>query len=120
MRLISPSGQTAAVQYGTKGRIDVMLGQTEVLVYAGQPSPYSVRQEIFFDMLAVDEFVEAGIWKVSMRPKKIVSGAVQMYLPGAESRSADTRFVRPDAELTLTHPVYGAESHYSGGNEALL
>lgn len=133
VRLISPSGQTAAVQYGTKGRIDVMLGQTEVLVYAGQPSPYSVRQEIFFDMLAVDEFVEAGIWKVSMRPKKIVSGAVQMYLPGAESRSADTRFVRPDAELTLTipstaqkvitvgamQPYYEAYADFSGRGERM-
>lgn len=27
-----------------------------------------------------------------------------MYLPGAQARSADTRFVRPDAELTLTVP----------------
>lgn len=102
--LTSPSGQTAAVQYGARGRLDVVLGQTEVLIYAGEPSPYSVRQEIFFDLLAVDDFVESGIWKVRLIPKKIVSGAVQMYLPGAQARSADTRFVRPDAELTLTVP----------------
>ena len=102
--LTSPSGQTAAVQYGARGRLDVILGQTEALIYAGEPSPYSVRQEIFFDLLAVGEFVEAGIWKVRLIPKKIVSGAVQMYLPGAQARSADTRFVRPDAELTLTVP----------------
>lgn len=131
--LISPSGKTAAVQYGTKGRLDVILGQTEVLVYAGQPSPYSVRQEIFFDLLAVDEFVEPGIWRVRLSPKKIVSGAVQMYLPGAQGRSADTRFVRPDAELTLTvpstaqkvitvgamQPYYEAYADFSGRGEKM-
>lgn len=131
--LISPSGQTAAVQYGARGRLDVILGQTEVLIYAGEPSPYSVRQEIFFDLLAVEEFVESGIWKVRLIPKKIVSGAIQMYLPGAQARSADTRFVRPDAELTLTvpstaqkvitvgamQPYYEAYADFSGRGERM-
>lgn len=131
--LTSPSGQTAAVQYGARGRLDVILGQTEALIYAGEPSPYSVRQEIFFDLLAVGEFVEAGIWKVRLIPKKIVSGAVQMYLPGAQARSADTRFVRPDAELTLTvpstaqkvitvgamQPYYEAYADFSGRGERM-
>lgn len=131
--LTSPSGQTAAVQYGARGRLDVILGQTEALIYAGEPSPYSVRQEIFFDLLAVGDFVEAGIWKVRLIPKKIVSGAVQMYLPGAQARSADTRFVRPDAELTLTvpstaqkvitvgamQPYYEAYADFSGRGERM-
>ena len=131
--LTSPSGQTATVQYGARGRLDVILGQTEALIYAGEPSPYSVRQEIFFDLLAVGEFVEAGIWKVRLIPKKIVSGAVQMYLPGAQARSADTRFVRPDAELTLTvpstaqkvitvgamQPYYEAYADFSGRGERM-
>lgn len=131
--LTSPSGQTAAVQYGARGRLDVVLGQTEALIYAGEPSPYSVRQEIFFDLLAVGDFVEAGIWKVRLIPKKIVSGAVQMYLPGAQARSADTRFVRPDAELTLTvpstaqkvitvgamQPYYEAYADFSGRGERM-
>ena len=49
--LQTPSGQEIIVQPDKNGRQDVLTNGTEVLVYAGQPSPYSVWQEIFFDLL---------------------------------------------------------------------
>lgn len=45
--LQTPSGQEIIVQPDKNGRQDVLTNGTEVLVYAGQPSPYSVWQEIF-------------------------------------------------------------------------
>lgn len=102
--LRTPSGQEVPVQFGQAGRQDVFAQGTEILIYAGQPSPYSVQQEIFFDLLPTEAYIEAGVWSVRLEPLRIVSGEYQMYLPGAEVRAAGTRFVRPSPQLTLTIP----------------
>lgn len=102
--LRTPSGQEIAVQFQQAGRQDVLTAGTEVLIYAGKPSPYSVQQEIFFDLLPRRTYVEAGVWTIRLEGVKVVSGEYQMYLPGQEVRTAGTRFVRPAAELTLTVP----------------
>ncbi len=102
--LRSPSGREIPVQFSQVGRQDVLTQTTEVLVYAGQPSPYSVQQEIFFDLLPRQTYIEAGVWTIRLGAIKIVSGEYQMYLPGQEVRAAATRFVRPAPQLSLTIP----------------
>lgn len=102
--LRTPSGQDIPVQFTQVGRQDVLTAATEVLIYAGQPSPYSVQQEIFFDLLPRQTYIEAGVWTIRLEGVKIVSGEYQMYLPGQEVRTSGTRFVRPATELTLTIP----------------
>lgn len=102
--LRTPSGQDIPVQFTQAGRQDVLTAGTEVLIYAGKPSPYSVQQEIFFDLLPRQTYIEAGVWTIRIEGVKIVSGEYQMYLPGQEVRTAGTRFVRPATELTLTVP----------------
>lgn len=102
--LRTPSGQEIPVQFTQVGRQDVLTSATEVLIYAGQPSPYSVQQEIFFDLLPRQTYIEAGVWTIRLEGVRIVSGEYQMYLPGQEVRTSGTRFVRPATELTLTIP----------------
>ena len=41
------------------------MGDTELLVYYGEPSPYSIAQEIYVDFLPVQDYVDSGIWKFS-------------------------------------------------------
>lgn len=131
--LQAPSGQEIIVQPDKNGRQDVLTNGTEVLVYAGQPSPYSVWQEIFFDLLPRDRYIESGIWTFHLIPEKIVLGSYQLYLPTQQSRSADTRFVRPDPLLTMTipstaqkvisvgaiHSYYEAYADFSGRGEKI-
>lgn len=102
--LRTPSGQDIPVQFNQLGRQNVWTAGTEVLIYAGKPSPYSVQQEIFFDLLPRQTYIEAGVWTIRLEGVKVVSGEYQMYLPGQEVRTSGTRFVRPAAELTLTIP----------------
>lgn len=102
--LRTPSGQEIPVQFTQAGRQDVLTTGTEVLIYAGKPSPYSVQQEIFFDLLPRQNYIEAGVWTIRIEGVKVVSGEYQMYLPGQEVRTAGTRFARPATELTLTIP----------------
>lgn len=132
--LRTPSGQDIAVQFSQAGRQDIVTSVTEVLIYAGQPSPYSVQQEIFFDLLPRNTYIEAGVWTIRLEGVQIVSGEYQMYLPGQEVRTAGTRFVRPATELTLTIPgtaqkvltvgasqsVYEAYADFSGRGAPLF
>lgn len=126
--LRTPSGEEIGVSFSRGGRQVFRTGAAEILVYVGAPSPYSVQQELFFDLLPVGSYLEAGIWTVRLEGIRIVSGVYQMYLPGQEVRAAGTRFVRPSPELTLTvpstaqyaltvgamQPVYDAYADFSG------
>lgn len=108
--------------------------ETQVLIYAGQPSPYSVQQEIFFDLLPESTYIEAGLWTLRLEGVRVVSGEYQMYLPGQEVRRVGTRFVRPAVELTLTipgtarkvltvgaiHPAFESYADFSGRGAMIL
>lgn len=102
--LRSPSGQEFEVDMNRIGRSSAVMDGTQVLCYVGDPSPYSVNQEIYFDLLPVERTIDAGIWTFLLRPREILTGEYQLYLPGQTVRSADTRFYAPTPELTLTIP----------------
>ncbi len=106
----------------------IRLGDTELLLYVGEPTPYSAQQEIYLDFLPVDRYVNSGIWTFLLTPVKVVTGNYSMYLPSQTTRGADTRFYRPTPETTLTIPstasrvvavgaydtVYDAYADFSG------
>ncbi len=102
--LLTPSGQRIDVPVDRVGRTAVTVDQTQILIYVGEPSPYSVNQEIYFDFLPINHFINSGIWTFLLEPVYIVAGEFQMYLPGQAVRTDDTRFFDPTPELTLTIP----------------
>ena len=67
-----------------------------------------MNQEIFFDLIPEDNYINSGIWSFLLEPAHILTGEYQMYLPGQSVRSADTRFYAPTPELTLTIPSTAA------------
>ncbi len=102
--LRTPAGQNIVVNFEQLGKQEIIAGRTRVLIFLGQPVPYSVHQEIFFNLIPMDEFIDPGIWQFFFTARQIVSGEYQMYLPSGEVRGIETRFVRPKPELTLTIP----------------
>ncbi len=104
--LIAPDRQEYRVELGREpGRQEFIFDQTKVLVFAGVPSPYSTKQEIFFVFLPVKDYINSGIWSFRFEKKKIVDGTFQMYLPPALQRNSGTRFFRQNPELTMTIPA---------------
>ena len=87
----------------TGGR-SVILEKTRILIYVGEPSPYSIDQEVYFDFLPVNGYVDAGVWTISLSPIKTVTGNYDLYLPSNAVLSAATRFVTPTPDKTLTIP----------------
>lgn len=80
------------------------VGNTELLAYYGEPSPYSIAQEIYVDFLSVQDYVDSGIWKFYLEPVRIIEGDFDMWLPGGEQVGKATRFYQPTPDRTLTIP----------------
>jgi len=82
------------------------IAQTMVLVYQGEPKPYSVLQEIYFDLIPVEErnYINTGVWQLELLPIKIVTGRFDLYLPSSEARNSRTGFLRSTPETTITIP----------------
>ena len=104
--LIAPNGEEYEVMMnGKRGRQEVIMGNTQVLIYAGMPTPYSSLQEIFFAFLPQNTYIDSGIWRWRLLPVNIVSGNYQMYLPTAALRNVGTRFFLANPSLTMTIPA---------------
>ncbi len=104
--LRSPGGQESELPVMIEsGKYTLQLEQTRILVYIGEPRPYAVAQEIYLDMIPVERtYINSGVWSIRMEPVSIVTGNFYLYLPGAASRGANTRFFRPTPQVTLTVP----------------
>ena len=81
------------------------LQDTELLVYYGEPTPYSVLQEIYIDFLATGQYLTSGIWKLRIEPVGIVWNLANLWLPVSETASSRTRFLMPSTEGTFTVPA---------------
>lgn len=104
------------------GKQVVNFSRTGVLVYWGEPKPYSVLQEIYFDFIPMGEgkYIDSGIWKLKLIPIKVVSGKIDCYLPSSEARSSRTGFLRTTPEMTLTIPSTSSKIVTVGAYNASL
>ena len=104
--LRSPGGQESELPFQAEGgKYTVRLEQTEILVYLGEPLPYSTAQEIYLDMIPVgNPYINSGVWTIRLTPVEVITGNYYFYLPSSVVRSEGTGFYRPTPEVTLTIP----------------
>lgn len=102
--IIHPSGQIIGPLPENLGAQRYTAGGTELLIFYGEPSPFSILQEIYIDFLPQREYIDSGIWRIRLTPRKIADGRFDMWLPQAEVLNQGTRFYRPSVENTLTIP----------------
>lgn len=102
--IADPSGNHSGRLEEKEGTQRIQIGETELLVYYGEPKPYSVRQEIYISFLPRNEFVTAGVWKIQMMPDRVVDKLWQMWLPVQNALNIGTAFLKPDSSTTLTIP----------------
>lgn len=102
--LISPSGVRIGPIQEVLGAQRFVVGNTQVLLYYGEPSPFSIDQEIFIDFLPRDTYIDSGIWRIVLTPREIVNGEYALWLPSQSSLNVGTGFLFPTEERTLTIP----------------
>ncbi len=102
--IMTPGGVTVGPIQEILGPQRFSVGQTEILLYYGEPSPYSTAQEIYIDMLPKETYVASGVWRFILNPQKVVSGAYELWLPSENVLNQGTGFLFPRDQTTLTIP----------------
>lgn len=102
--LISPSRVKVGPFQEILGPQRFTVGNTEILLYYGEPSPYSTSQEIFVDFIPQGTYIDNGIWRFVLTPRKIVEGAYEMWLPSENVLNRGTGFLYPSETGTFTIP----------------
>ncbi len=112
--LTSPGGIREELPVNIEsGKYTLRMEQTELLIYFGEPSPYSVNQELYIDMLPVDSSpnasINSGIWRITLEPLSTIVGQYYLYLPSSTARSQGTGFTAPTPQVTMTIPSTAAK-----------
>ncbi len=105
--LASPGGRSVAFStddLGSEQMRRISLEETDILLYIGEPTPYSAQQEIYLDFLPKERYVNRGIWSFTLAPVRVVTGNYSMYLPSQAAIGDDTGFYRATPDTTLTIP----------------
>jgi subtilisin family serine protease len=102
--LISSSGVRIGPIQEQLGSQRFNVGNTQVLLYYGEPSPFSIDQEIFIDFLPRDTYIDSGVWRIVLTPRDIVNGEYALWLPSQAVLNPGTGFLFPTEERTLTIP----------------
>ena len=119
--LVTPGGERIEIPMDDAGAYRYRTGESELLIYVGQPLPYMVFQEVYVDFIT-NTYIQAGVWTFELTPRNIVYGGYQFFLPSSATRSEGTRFFRESPHVTLTVPstslkviTVGAYDVYTGG-----
>lgn len=105
VRVQNPSGRSIVLNPEVEqGKYTIQMGRTRLLIYFGDPTPYSVLQEIYIEMIPLDTYLESGIWELRLEAERIVTGEYSMYLPSGVVRNGATAFLQPTADATMTIP----------------
>lgn len=109
MELVAPSGAAFFIQEpqnASDTRIRrTILSDTEVIVYIGEPKPYTQNQEIYMEFIPTENRINSGVWRLVLTPASIVDGFYRLWLPSQEALETSTGFLRPTEETTLTIPA---------------
>lgn len=115
---VSPSGERIGPIKEVLGTQRFSVGNTELLLYYGEPSPYSTAQEIYVDFLPKEVYINSGIWEIVLTPRKIISGNYAMWLPSENVLNPGTAFLFPTETGTLTIPSTASRTIGVGAYDA--
>lgn len=107
--LILPDGERTPVIDASAEVSQFTYGDITVTVIYGQPTRYSIFQEIFFDIRAREGFIPAGLWRLIIDSGNIVNGRFDIWLPTVAEVTTGTYFADPDNFATLTIPSASAK-----------
>lgn len=120
LELTAPSGERYPVLLTQTGKQEWITGDTRVLIYVSPPVPYSVNEEIFFDFIPMEQFIDSGIWTFTLRSIGVNRQDIHFFLPNAAVRNNQTRFLRPDPYLSMTIPAFASRAITVGAYDGVL
>ncbi len=119
LSLVSPSGTvrrlpeelqgsgTAVKGYPAAGGTVLNFGSSVAEVFVGEATPYRGIREISITLRGKNGEIEAGTWRIRMRPVRILEGVYDIWLARG-GQNILTHFLQPTPERTLTIPSTAA------------
>lgn len=114
----APNGTRVGPLQQILGPQRLRIGDTQLLIYYGEPKPFNPYQEIYIEFIPVGNYVEGGVWRIQMIPREIVNGGFDMWLPSGGTLNVGTAFLEPVEETTLTIPSTAAKGIAVGAYDA--
>jgi len=114
----APNGTRVGPLQQILGPQRLRIGDTQLLIYYGEPKPFNPYQEIYIEFIPVGDYVEGGIWRIQLIPRKIINGNYDMWLPSGGVLNIGTTFLEPVEETTLTIPSTAAKGIAVGAYDA--
>ncbi len=116
--IIHPNGQMAGPFGQEIGASRYRIGNIDLLVYYGEPSPYQSQQEIYVDFIPTGTYLDSGVWRIVLTPQRIVTGEYELWLNDSRARNPATRFLQPTADTTMTIPSTASQVIAVGAYDA--
>lgn len=104
LSIITPSGKIIGPLIYGNTITSYTDKNTKIYVYYGEPSPFSQYQEIFIQLISINDYIDSGVWQFVFEPQSIKDGRYDMWLPAGSFVSRDTGFTDEIAYTTLTIP----------------
>lgn len=102
--IIAPNGVRVGPIPRRLGTQNFRIAQTDILLYYGEPTPYNPQQEIYIEFIPIGDFIDTGVWRIELVPRRIVVGNYDMWLPSGGAKNPATRFLISSEYTTLTIP----------------
>ncbi|MBQ3601121.1 MAG: S8 family serine peptidase [Lachnospiraceae bacterium] len=123
IEIISPNNQSIILQNNENRILFESFGNTILAINYGTPSPFQILQEIYIEWIPREEYILSGIWRFRLLGKNIKAGRYDFWLPAGNLIQAQTKFLRPSPETTLTIPSAAnrviSVGAYNGNTEEL-
>lgn len=116
--ILPPAGNSPVFLSNAPGSFRFPLPGTQLLSYYGEPSPYSLFQEIYLDFLPTERYLPSGIWTVVLTAQTVADGIYDLWMPAGAMRGLMTQFLTPTADTTLTIPSTAANVITVGAYDA--
>ena len=108
VEILLPDGKSSGTLI-RRGTLRVEFETVELLIFYGEPVPYSIYQEIYIDVIPRGEYIPSGLWRIRLTAGEVVDGAYDMWLPSGGILNENTGFPNPSEVRTLTIPSTSAK-----------
>lgn len=116
--LLPPAGSSPVFLSNAPGSFRYPLPGAQLLAYFGEPSPYSLFQEIYLDFLPTGRYLPSGIWTLVLTAQTVTDGIFDLWMPAGAMRGLLTQFLTPTPDITLTIPSTAANVISVGAYDA--
>ena len=100
-----PSGEEIG-PFNSKGLVyDFLVDNMRIFVVVSRFSPFEEREQLFMSVIPLGTYVEEGIWSVKIRPRSVMDGRIDMWLPVEAGASSNIRFIDASVFTTYTIPA---------------